>query len=125
MLHTPDGAVLDEATDYIDVVRYLAQVAGLTIKELSELLGADGRTIRRWLKDDDSSEPSERYFQVIDDCRYLAQLLGPTLPGPQMGRWLRAKNRYLRGDRALDRLVAGDFEAVHEAAEAYAAGVPI
>lgn len=115
--------MLDEEAEYSDVVRYLVKDAGLTIKELSEMIHVDSRTVRRWVNDE--VEPGERAYKAIDEGRHLARLLGPSLPGPRLGRWLRAKNRYLGGKRAIDLLIEGNYDEVGEAAEAFAAGATI
>jgi hypothetical protein len=102
--------LLEESADYSDVVRYLVNDAGLTVKELAELIQVDQRTVRRWVKDEGS--PSERAYTAIDEVRHLARLLGPSLPGHSLGRWLRAKNRYLGGRRAIDLMMQGNYDVV-------------
>lgn len=124
--HPPQTPDLNEATAPKDVIRYLLEHAGLTPTELEGLIGADSRTIRRWATPDDSSVPQPRFHAKIDDLRALVVLIKDTLPGEQTGRWLRARNRYLRNARPIELLQDdNNFDKVHEAGEAYIVGAPI
>jgi hypothetical protein len=114
---------LDETTSPMATVRYLLRDARLTQRELAAVTGADSRTIRRWAAEDDEHEPQERYARRIDDLRDLVALLAETLPGAQTGRWLRARNRYLKGVRPLEALAERRYDEVREAAQAYIDGV--
>lgn len=119
------AAGLDEATSPKEVVRYLLETVRLTQRELEEVVRADTRTIRRWADKDSAAEPQERFHERIDDLRAIALMLGRSLPGEQTGRWLRARNRYLRWQRPLDLLAAGNYEEALEAIEAYLAGAAL
>jgi hypothetical protein len=114
------GSELDETAAPQLVVRYLLDDVKLTQRELATAVGAGDRAVRRWAKED--GLPQARFLPAIDDLRDLVNILGETLPGIQTGRWLRARNRYLKGERPLDALKAGKFSSVREAAEAYAEG---
>jgi len=117
--------LLNETTSPSATVRYLLREARLTQRELAAMIGADARTIRRWAADDDDFEPQERYARRIDDLRDLVALLVETLPGVQTARWLRARNRYLKGERPLEVLAGGRYDEVREAAHAYVDGVTL
>ncbi len=121
----PPATTLNELSDPKTTVRYLRKAAKLTEKELQAVTGADPRTIRRWTAAQDPADPQARYAERIDDLRDLVTLLAATLPDEQTGRWLRARNRLLRGGRPIDLLSAGKYEAVREAAEAFVDGDPI
>jgi transcriptional regulator with XRE-family HTH domain len=115
-------AGLSEVTPAVTIVRYLLNEHTLTQREIARMTGADERSVRRWLASRDSINIQQRYTRVIDDLRDLMGILGSTLPGEQFARWLRARNRYLRGARPLDTIAEGRYERVREAAEAYADG---
>jgi transcriptional regulator with XRE-family HTH domain len=106
----------------VTIVRYLLDENKLTQREIARMTGADERSVRRWLASRDSVNIQQRYTRTIDDLRDLLGILGPTLPGEQFARWLRARNRYLRGARPLDIIAEGRYEQVREAGEAYADG---
>lgn len=104
------------------IVRYLLDEHKLTQREIARMAGAGERSVRRWLASPDSINIQRRYTRVIDDLRDLLVVLEPTLPGEQFARWLRARNRYLRGLRPIDVIAEGHYEQVREAGEAYADG---
>lgn len=121
---TPLGpAPLTEVSDISTTISYLREHAGLTVRELAYATGAEERSVRRWTSPDVAVQ--QRYEQRIDDLRALAVLLVHSLPGEQTGRWLRARNRLLKGARPLDLLADGRFEAVYDAAAAFVDGDPI
>lgn len=115
-------AGLSEVAPAVTIVRYLLDENKLTQREIARMTGADERSVRRWLASRDSVNIQQRYTRTIDDLRDLLGILGPTLPGEQFARWLRARNRYLRGARPLDIIAEGRYEQVREAGEAYADG---
>lgn len=112
-------------SDPQDIVRYFRNALGLTEDELAQALGADQRSIRRWSSDTKAAAPQRRHAQRIDDLRDLSELLGETLPDPHIARWLRVRNRLLKGARPLDLLADGDYERVRDAAEAFVDGDPL
>jgi transcriptional regulator with XRE-family HTH domain len=112
-------------SDPQDVVRYFRNALGLTEAELTQALGADERSIRRWTSDTKAAAPQRRHAQRIDDLRDLTELLGETLLDEHIARWLRVRNRMLKGARPLDLLSEGDYKRVRDAAEAFIDGDPI
>jgi hypothetical protein len=113
---------LSEVAPPAAVVRCLLSEHKLTQREIAGMTGADERSVRRWLAYGEDVKIQRRYTRVLDDLRDLLGILGSTLPDEQFSRWLRARNRYLRGDRPLDVIGEGGYEKVREAAEAYADG---
>jgi hypothetical protein len=107
-----------------ELVRYFRQGLGLTEAELSRALGADVRSVRRW-GSDAKAEPQPRHAHRIDDLRDLVMLLGETLEDEHIARWLRVRNRVLKGERPLELLAAGGYDHVREAAEAFVDGDPV
>jgi hypothetical protein len=105
-----------------DVLRVLCDENGLTQDELSKLVGADERSIRRWLKASEPVAIQQRYAIPIDDLRHLRSVLGPSLPGVQFARWLRARQELLGGERPVELIALGRYEQVLDTAEAFAAG---
>lgn len=113
---------LSEIAPAVTIVRYLLDENKLTQREIARMTGADERSVRRWLASHHPINIQRRYSRIIDDLRDLLGILGSTLPGEQFARWLRARNRYLRGARPLDVIAEGHYEQVREAGEAYADG---
>lgn len=103
---------------------FLRDQVELSQREIAELLGADERTVRR-LFADPGIRPQHRHARRLDDIRDLVSLLQDSLPGEQTGRWLRARNRMLRGERPLELIAADDYRRVREAAEAFLDGDPM
>jgi len=124
-------APLSEVSDPKTTLQYLRSAVGLTPSELAQAVGADERTIRRWMNPGDASKIQQRHDQRIDDLRSLVTLLADTLPGEQTGRWLRARNRHLKRQRPLELLSLSKeagydaaYHSVESAAEAYLDGDP-
>jgi transcriptional regulator with XRE-family HTH domain len=107
------------------IVRYFRHQLGLTEAELSKVLGADIRSVRRWASDKQDAAPRSAHGERIDDLRDLVELLGETLPDEQIARWLRARNRLLGGERPLGVLAQRGYSRVREAAESFVDGDPI
>jgi len=112
-------------SDPRDVVRYFRNAVGLTETELRLALGADERSIRRWASANAAARPRRRHAERIDDLRDLTELLGDTLLDEHIGRWLRVRNRLLKGARPLELLADGDYDRVRDAAEAFVDGDPM
>jgi Protein of unknown function (DUF2384) len=121
----PTSAKLNELSPPIDIVRFLQRTVRLTQKEIAHIVGADERTVRRWLSPDAVGEPQRRLAQRIDDVRDLVTLLADTLPGEQTARWMRSRNRLLDGERPIELLARGQYQQVSEVAHAYADGDPL
>lgn len=107
------------------IVRYFRQHLGLTEAELSKVLGADARSVRRWASGTQDATPRTAHGERIDDLRDLVELLGETLPDKQIARWLRARNRLLGGERPLELLAQRGYSRVRDAAETFVDGDPI
>ena len=120
----PTPAKLSDHAHPRETILYLRSELGLTQREISQALGADERTVRRWTSDP-GAHPQQRYAQRIDDMRDLAMLLSDTLPGEQTARWLRARSRLLNGERPIEILATGDYRLVRSVAERYVDGDPI
>lgn len=101
-----------------DAVRIMRREIGLTEADVAIATGADERSVRRWLGD---TRPI-RHERQIDDLRAIVQLLAETLTAEGIRQWLRARNRYLKGERPLDALARGEYSRVQEAAEAFVEG---
>jgi hypothetical protein len=101
-----------------DAVRIIRHDIGLTEADVAAATGADERSVRRWLG---QTRPI-RHERQIDDLRAVVQLLAETLTPEGIRQWLRGRNRYLKGERPLDVLARGQYNRVHEAAEAFVEG---
>jgi len=115
---------LSEISSAHEIVVFLMTELQLSQREIAELLGADERTVRR-LQADSKIRPQQRHARRLDDVRDLVSLLQDSLPGEQTGRWLRARNRMLGGQRPIELIAADDYERVRDAAEAFVDGDPM
>jgi len=131
---TPPAAParLNEASDPKTTLQYLRGVVGLTPGEIAKAIGTEDRSIRRWMKPDDTSKMQVRNAERLDDLRSLVVLLADTLPGEQTGNWLRARNRLLERERPLELLCtpkddgyAQQYKRVERAALRFVDGDPI
>jgi transcriptional regulator with XRE-family HTH domain len=115
---------LTEISSAYETVAFLRNEMGLAQREIAGLLGADERTVRRLLGDP-GIRLQHRHARRLDDIRDLVSLLQDSLPGEQTGRWLRARNRMLRGERPIELIAADDYARVRDAAEAFIDGDPM
>jgi hypothetical protein len=112
------GATLVSANPR-DIVRYLRLDLGLTEADLAAATGATTRTVRRWLAED-VEDPQTRYADRLDDLRTVIEHLEDSLTPNGIRRWLRARNRHLKGSRPLEGIRKGEFDQVQQAAQAIA-----
>lgn len=118
---TQKGATRRHAPDTLESVRYLRRHTKLTESDLADGTGANARTVRRWLAAD-CAEPRPAYARHIDDLRLIVGELEDSLTARGIRQWLRARSRYLDGERPIDLLRQGEFKKVHEAALAFREG---
>jgi len=107
---------------HVDVdqrVRYLRREMGLTEGDLATITGAADRTVRRWLS---GTTPQHRHAERVDDLHAVVEELADSLTAKGVRQWLHGRNRHLKGDRPIERLAHGDFDAVYKAAEAFSRG---
>lgn len=123
-LPTPARKLEAEAT--ADLVAWVRQVLGLTYRELAAYTGATLRTAQRWGDAAALTRPSAEYRPHLEALRELRRLLGRTFgDGPDgdtaSATWLHRAVPLLAGARPIDRVRAGDVDAVVEVlAGAYA-----
>jgi hypothetical protein len=87
---------------------------------LASRTGASPRTVRNWERAAGTIKP--RYEQRIADLRDIVLILEDSLTTKGLSQWLKARHRLLGGRTATEALAAGDYEAVRDAALAYASG---
>lgn len=105
-------------------VRYLRGDIGMTEGELADATGATTRTVRRWTKVDEADlQRGPNYAKEIDDLYAVVSELCESLTGKGIRQWLKARNRYLKGERPIDLLRKGQFQEVYDAAVAFRDGV--
>ncbi|MGH2831143.1 MAG: hypothetical protein ACRDK2_00065 [Solirubrobacteraceae bacterium] len=93
----------------------------LSDEELARATDAGVRTIRRLLSETERPKKT-RLEERIDDLRAIVEILREAYSPQATRSWLIARNRFLGFDRPIDRLAAGDFDVVREAAEAFVDG---
>lgn len=86
---------------------------------IARATGANVRTAERWRV---GQAPQARYRDRIGELAAVLDLLGRGMTDDAKRSWLEAPNGSLRWARPIDRLAAGDFDAVRGAAEAYVVG---
>jgi transcriptional regulator with XRE-family HTH domain len=101
-------------------VRYLRREMGLTERDLATATGASDRTVRRWLGGD--TTPQQRHGERLDDLKVIVEELSDSLTAKGVKQWLHGRNRHLKGDRPIECLAKGDFEAAYNAAQAFSRG---
>ena len=115
---------LTEVSSAHETIVFLRAELGFSQREIADLLGADERTVRRLLADPEI-RPQQRHGRRLDDVRDVISLLQDSLPGEQTGRWLRARNRMLKGDRPIELIAGDEYARVRDAAEAFVDGDPL
>jgi transcriptional regulator with XRE-family HTH domain len=107
------GADVDER------VRHLRRDLGLTERDLMAATGAADRTVRRWLT---GTTPQHRHARRLDDLEMVVAELSDSLTAKGVRQWLHGRNRHLDGERPLECLEKGEFDAVFKAAQAFSRG---
>jgi hypothetical protein len=119
---TKGGHGAHEALDFVEAVRYLRRHTKLTEVDLADGTGASTRTVRRWLATHSATRRESRYARQIDDLRMIVGELEESLTPKGIRQWLRARNRYLDGERPIDLIREREFKRVQEAALAFREG---
>lgn len=104
-----------EAEEIIAVLR----TYGFTQGDIATAVGVTDRAVRDWQHDKPLRRGNEERLQAL---RQIVLLLDDSLSRRGVGQWFRAHNRLLGGRRPLDVLAENDYEAVRQAAAAFADG---
>lgn len=95
-------------------------IRSLPTRLVSEVTGADRRSVERWRS---GVTPSRTAFvRRLDDLAAIVDLLGPAMSARGKAAWLTARSPFLGWQRPVDVLAAGEFDRARDAARAYAAG---
>ena len=86
---------------------------------IARATGANVRTAERWRS---GQAPQARFRDRIGELQAVLDLLGRGMSDSAKRAWLEARSPALRWQRPIDRLAAGDFDAVRAAAESYVVG---
>ena len=86
---------------------------------IARATGANVRTAERWRA---GQSPQRRYRDRMSVLQAILDVLGRGMSEPAKRAWLEAPSPFLDFERPVDRLAAGDFAAVHAAAESYVVG---
>lgn len=81
--------------------------------------GANVRTAERWRS---GQSPQARFRVRIGELQAILDLLGRGMSDAAKRDWLEAPNTALGWERPIERLAAGEFDAVRAAAESYLVG---
>lgn len=93
---------------------------GLTIAEIGQIAGVGERQVQNWLSG--ASKPSPESRDRLVDIRYVVgQLLDVYRPeGVEI--WIHSRNPELSGQRPIELLIDGQFDAVLAAVDRLRAG---
>lgn len=86
---------------------------------IARATGANVRTAERWRS---GQSPQARFRDRIGELQAVLDVLGRGMTDAAKRDWLEAPNAVLGWQRPVDRLAAGDFDAVRGAAESYVVG---
>lgn len=86
---------------------------------IARATGASVRTAERWRV---GQRPQARFRDRMGELQAVLDVLGRGMTDPAKRDWLEAPNALVAWDRPVDRLAAGDFDAVRAAAESYGVG---
>ena len=86
---------------------------------IARATGANVRTAERWRS---GQSPQSRFRDRIGELQAVLDLLGGGMSDSAKRAWLEAPSPALGWQRPVDRLAAGDFDAVRAAAESYVVG---
>lgn len=109
---------LERAIEADEIVAAL-RTYGFTQADIASAVGVTDRAVRDWLHEKPLRRGNEERLQAL---RQIVLLLDDSLTRRGVGQWFRAHNRSLDGRRPLDVLVEDDFDAVRQAAAAFADG---
>lgn len=95
-------------------------VRSLPTRVVSEVTGANRRTVERWRA---GARPRRTQYRLrLDDLAAVLEILGPAIGPRARLAWLTGRSAHLGWQRPVELLAAGEFERVRGAALAYAAG---
>ena len=86
---------------------------------IARATGANVRTAERWRG---GQSPQARFRDRIGELQAVLDQLGRGMTDAAKRAWLEAPNAAVGWQRPIDRLAAGDFDAVRAAAESYVVG---
>lgn len=109
---------LERAVEADEIVVAL-RAYSFTQADIAAVVGVSDRAVRDWLHDKPLRRGNE---ERLHSLRQIVLLLDDSLSRRGVGQWFRAHNRLLAGRRPLEVLADGDYEAVRQAAAAFADG---
>lgn len=86
---------------------------------IARATGANVRTAERWRV---GQLPQPRFRDRMSALQSVLDMLGRGMSDGAKRGWLEAPSPLLAWERPVDRLAAGDYAAVHAAAESYVVG---
>lgn len=95
--------------------------AGITQTQLSQAVGSSLRTVQNWSKGD--AAPAGARAQRLLDINYLVEELQNAYTTEGIQIWLHSRNRNLDGQRPIDLLTQGQFDAVLQEAQRITGGM--
>lgn len=100
----------------------LTAALGITYEELAQVVGADRKTVYRWLAHETFPQSSSRArLDQLDGLVERLDVSFKTRAGSQ--EWLHSTSGYFGGLRPIDALLRGRIDAVDAALEALDSGI--
>jgi hypothetical protein len=94
--------------------------SGLTSAEIGLITGVRERQVQHWVAG--TSKPTNETRDRLVDIHYIVTQLQHVYRPEGIDIWLHARNQELGGERPIELLVKGDFQAVVDAVERLAVG---
>ncbi len=105
-----------------NTVRWAHDYLQLNYAQIGQVVGADGRTVRRWASR--SNPPSGRHQEHLEKLRELRHLLTVCFSNEEGAlRWMHTPVPMLRGRRPISYVLNGELDPVIEALASLEAGV--
>lgn len=108
------AAALSDAGLFSKLVEDIRDTA-LTTAELAVVTGVEERQVYNWASG--ASKPRTETKDKLLEVHYIVKELREVYTPDGADIWIHARNRGLGGEKPIDLLIAGDFQAVLAAVE--------
>ncbi len=89
---------------------YVKELGQLETPDIARATGADGTTVRAWLRDERS--PSGRYAERLAELSFIVERLARVIQPGYIRVWLLKPNATMAEDKPVDLIARGDYRVV-------------